>query len=647
MPPESRRTSVDSRETAELRASWSRSAAAGLSEDPVQPTVLSKADLEVARDRSSTLLKYGQGSMENTQEQLEGTHSVVVLADLDGIVLSSKGDADFMAGPHGRSFVPGVCLGEGAAGTNAVGTCIANRAPMTVDTVEHYLSQYRSICGSAAPIFDPAGLLLGVLAAYSTSPGSQALTLGLIRTVAVLIENRILVRERADMVVVHFHPAAGYLGTIKQGISVFASDGKLIATNSAARDILRLDVDDVPTKRFRDIFCSAFPMETLIDRVRAKGGAPLITSLKDGREVSLIASIGATGEPYGRSLAAHDRPTGGVRSGRIKGPGILLNDLDLGDSHIRRAILKASKIQGTDIPLLIEGESGVGKEVFTAAFHNSGPRHGGAFVAVNCAAIPEGLIESELFGYVEGAFTGAKKKGYEGKIVQANGGTLFLDEIGDMPLALQGRMLRVLQEREVTPLGSNRNVAVDVSLVCATHRNLRDEITAGRFREDLYYRLNGLRIQLPPLRARSDIDRLMDLVIDAESGGRHIDLTPEVRQALRTHSWPGNIRQLQMVLRTAIAILGKDTLLTLEHLPDEFMMAEKDQPHFSLPDLDEGNLAHIELGVIRRAMAASHGNVSKAARTLGISRKTLYRKLAQMHASSAASEDGSQGPPKG
>lgn len=624
---------------AQLQASWRRSAAAGLGENAVPPAVVSRTTLEAARDRSGSLLKYGHGSMENTHEQLAGTHSVVLLADPDGVVLSSKGDADFMAGPHGRSFAPGVCLGEGVAGTNAVGTAIASRAPVAIDTVEHYLPQFRSICGSAAPVFDPAGLLLGVIAAYSTSPGSQALTLALIRTVAVLIENRILVREMANEILVHFHPAAEYLGTIKQGTAVFTAGGKLIATNTAARDILRLEVDDVPTKKFRDVFAAAFPMKDFLDEVRAAGSAPLTTSLKDGREVALIASIGASAGPVGRPPDAQDRPDGGVKSGKLKRTSILFKDLDLGDPLIHRAILKASSIQGSDIPLLIEGESGVGKEVFTAAFHNSGPRQRGPFVAVNCAAIPEALIESELFGYEEGAFTGAKKKGYDGRILQANGGTLFLDEIGDMPLALQVRMLRVLQERQVTPLASTRSVDVDVSLVCATHRNLRDEVAAGRFREDLYYRLNGLRIQLPALRARTDIDRLIDLVIDAESGGRTIELPPEVREALRTYAWPGNIRELQMVLRTAIAILGKGTLMTIEYLPDEFIVVEKERPEASLPDLPEGDLARLESGAIRRAMATAEGNVSKAARTLGISRKTLYRKLAHMHLGPGAGED--------
>lgn len=628
--PEIRRVNLESREIAALRASWRRSEAAGLGEDIVRPTVLTKSAFEIARDRSARLLKYGQGSMENTHEQLAGTHSAVMLADSDGVILCCKGDIDFTTGPHGRAFVAGVCLGEGVAGTNAVGTCIANRAPVAIDTLEHYLPQFRPLCGSAAPVFDPNGLLLGVIAAYSTSPGSQALTLGLIRTVAVLIQNRILVREFANEILVHFHPSAEYLGTIKQGTAVFTADGKLIATNGAARDILRLDVDDVPTKRFRDVFSSTFPIENLLDRVRAAGCGTLQTSLIDGREISLIVSIGTTREPYGRQLGPHDRPDLSAKIMKAKAPGVLLKDLDLGDPLMARAILKASMIQGADVPLLIEGESGVGKEVFTAAFHNSGPRQRGPFVPVNCAAIPEALIESELFGYDEGAFTGAKKKGYQGKILQAHGGTLFLDEIGDMPLALQGRMLRVLQERQVTPLGSNKSLDVDVTIVCATHRNLREEVAAGRFREDLYYRLNGLRIQLPPLRLRTDIHSLIDATLESEGGGRAIEIDPEVRHALARYPWPGNIREMKMVLRTAIAIMGGQTRLKFDHLPEEFAPAAEIQSEFlSLPD--DTDLAHIELAAIRKGVAAAGGNVSKAARSLGISRKTVYRKLAQMH----------------
>ncbi len=586
--------------------------------------MVSRADLEEARQRCKKVLKYAEASIENTYEQIAGTSSVVLLADAEALILFSRGDDSFMSGPQGRFFLPGVGLGEGIAGTNAIGTCIASRAPIAVETVEHYLLKFRSLCGSAAPIFDSSGLLVAIIAAYSTTTATQLHTLGFIRTVAVLIENRVLVREMADQIVVHFHPVAEYIGTIKEGIVVFGPDGTLRGSNSAARSIMRLSLADVPTKRFKDLFSIELSLERVIEKTRL-GTGQFTTSLADGREVTIVISAGASCGVSGLHDATHSDREQRV----LKRPDFVLKDLDLGDPMMQRAIQKASMILGADIPLLIEGESGVGKEVFTAAFHSSGPRKRGPFVAVNCASIPEALIESELFGYEEGAFTGAKKKGYQGKLLQANGGTLFLDEIGDMPLSLQGRLLRVIQERQVTPLGSGKTVPVDISIVCATHRSMRDEVSSGRFREDLYYRLNGLRIQLPPLRWRKDIHSLIDATIEAESRGRKIEIAPDVRHALARYPWPGNIREMQMVLRTALAILGTGEMLTFEQLPEEFVQAK--EPQTGLPpllDAHEGDLAHIESAAIHRALDAAGGNISKAARALGISRKTLYRKLA-------------------
>lgn len=555
-----------------------------------------------------------------------------------------------MTGTHGRFFVPGASWSEQAAGTNAVGTCIATRTSVTVDAVEHYLLQFRSLCGAAAPIYDSSGRLAGVLAAYGTAPAAHSHTPGFIRTVAVMIENRRLVHEMSSEIVFHFHQVAEYIGTIKQGIVVFNSEGKLLGSNSAARKILRIDPEKIADTRFNDVFGLAVPLPRIIDKAHALGSGHFTVLLADGREVSLVVSVGASCHSTlpSKSSSPTAAESGHARPGR-SATNVLLRDLDLGDPLMHRAITKASMILGSDIPLVIEGESGVGKEVFTAAFHNSGPRQNGPFVAVNCAAIPEGLIESELFGYEEGAFTGAKKKGYQGKLLQANGGTLFLDEIGDMPLALQGRLLRVLQERQATPLGSARSVPLDLSLVCATHRTLRAEVEAGRFREDLYYRLNGLRIQLPPLRQRQDVAQLIDLMISAESGGRRIELHPEVRRVLLAHPWPGNIRQLQMVLRISLAILGAETRLTLQHLPDEFMQLEELDLESSpaAHDLADGNLASIELEAIRKAVTASNGNLSKAARVLGISRKTLYRKLGKLPAATGAGPTNSSSSTKG
>ena len=228
--------------------------------------------------------------------------------------------------------------------------------------------------------------------------------------------------------------------------------------------------------------------------------------------------------------------------------GPVLEDLELGDPGMQKLIAKARKVLGHDIPVLLEGESGTGKELFAKALHNSSSRCGGPFIALNCAALPEGLIESELFGYHEGAFTGAKRKGYTGKIRQADGGTLFLDEIGDMPLPLQARLLRMLQERTVSPLGSTEAHEVDFALVCATNRRIREEVTAGRFREDLYYRLNGLLVTLPRLRERIDRLALARKIVDSLSSRGPVSLNQKVLEIFADHPWPGNIRQMHNVL---------------------------------------------------------------------------------------------------
>lgn len=284
--------------------------------------------------------------------------------------------------------------------------------------------------------------------------------------------------------------------------------------------------------------------------------------------------------------------------------------------------------------LLLQGESGTGKEVFARALHASGPRRAAPFVAVNCAALPENLIEAELFGYQGGAYTGARREGAPGRIREAHGGTLFLDEIGDMPLCLQARLLRVLQEREVLPLGGGKPVAVDFALVCATHRHLPAEMQAGRFREDLYYRLNGLTLQLPALRERSDLGPLLARELRRLEPDRAVQIAPELLQSLRCYRWPGNLRQLANALRTACALLDShETVIGWDHLPDDLVQALQ-APAVSIAG-DPGALADSSLPDLRtvsrqtiaQAVSACGGNLSEAARSLRISRNTLYRKL--------------------
>ena len=316
-----------------------------------------------------------------------------------------------------------------------------------------------------------------------------------------------------------------------------------------------------------------------------------------------------------------------------------------------RNIRCAHRIADTNVSVLIQGPTGSGKEAFAHAIHLASRRGGRPFIAVNCAAIPETLIESELFGYRSGAFTGARREGLRGRIVQSSGGTLFLDEIGDMPLALQSRLLRVLEEREVVPLASESAIPVDLHVLAASHRNLREMIARGAFREDLYYRLNGITLELPALRDRTDKERLIQHALAAETGnGRPAAIERDALQRLLVYGWPGNIRELRNVIRTALAICEGGVVRAMD-LPREIRdgeppsggdRAETMTGRFaaSLPEscadpddasgpptLGHNRLQAAERAALVRAIEELHGNMSRVAAELGVSRNTLYRKI--------------------
>ncbi len=277
------------------------------------------------------------------------------------------------------------------------------------------------------------------------------------------------------------------------------------------------------------------------------------------------------------------------------------------------------------IPILISGETGTGKEVVAQQLHHSGHRCNGAFIAINCSSIPTGLIESELFGYEDGAFTGGRRGGAAGKFEQAHGGTLFLDEIGDMPVELQARLLRVLQERSLTRIGGSRLIRVDPSIVCATHRDLRALVAAKTFREDLYYRLHGLRVTLPPLRERNDIRELIyDQLAQATAGRSPLTLSDAVMDLLLRYRWPGNIRQLGHVIQLAAVLAERTGRVEPQHLPEELCEAV---PQDAAGALAVTPMEQAECELIQQALRKHRGNKSAAARYLGIGRATMHRKL--------------------
>jgi len=634
-PPGKRDPSAKSEAAAALQRSHQRSADFGLRSDHApEVSALEPPALEELRERNHTLDFHARPVMENLYAQIAGTRSMVLLTDRHGTILHSLGDADFLARAQRVALQPGVAWSEQSKGTNAIGTALAEGEPMQIHADQHFLRANHFLSCSCAPITDPMGELLGSLDVSGDRRSQGKHTLALVRMSAQIVENHLFVRHFDAAVRLHFHSRAEFLDTLLEGMAVFDADGRFLSANRSAEFQLGMSLRALQAHTFSSLF--GRPLSDLTRRGPGAAGDLFELQMPGGVKVAgrLRQRAPAACLPVAVGGAAPARPP----SGRACQPGGL-DTLRKGDAAMSALIDRLQALAGRDIPVLVLGETGTGKELLARAIHQDSPRRAGPLVAVNCAALPEQLIESELFGYEEGAFTGARRKGSPGRIVQADGGTLFLDEIGDMPLALQARLLRVLQEREVTPLGGARPVPVDFTIVCATHRDLRALRASGGFREDLYWRINGLVVRLPALRDRSDLPAIAAQLLRNEAAlvGRPAQcLAPEVLAVFVRHPWPGNIRQLASLLRTASALTQGESTIGLRHLPDDFLddleipvtPCEPAPVACAVPVEARDLSLHAVTGdAIEQALRLHGGNVSAAARSLGVARNTVYRRL--------------------
>ncbi|NWD70405.1 sigma-54-dependent Fis family transcriptional regulator [Pseudomonas gingeri] len=581
----------------------------------IAPTVLEHGRLLESRERLRQVLQIAGNEMSSLHQQLSGAGHAVLLTDARGVILNC------VTAPAERKIFEraGLWLGadwsEACEGTNGIGTCLVERQSLTIHQDEHFRGRHTGLTCSASPVFDPQGELMAVLDVSSARPEvsrqSQFHTMALVNLSAKMIESCYFLRHYDNHWLLRFHLQAESVGLFSEGLLAFDGEGRISAVNQSALNLLgqgRSDLLGQPVEAFFD--CS---LDELLGRASVQASASWPLRSRDGR--ALFAVLRGQSRSVPKVLA----PTPAALA-RPK-----LSNICLGDPALQTDFRRALRVFERDVPLLINGETGSGKEAFAKAVHQASQRADKAFVALNCAAIPESLIESELFGYRGGSFTGARKEGMRGKLQQADGGTLFLDEIGDMPLALQTRLLRVLEDRQVVPIGGEPE-AVNVRIISATHRNLLERVGDGSFREDLYYRLNGLEVGLPALRERSDKSQLLDFLLAEEAGEQQVLIDAGARQALLAFEWPGNVRQMRTVLRT-LAALCEDGRIGLEDLPALIRQA---RPSLVVVAVDEPSahpLEDAERQALLNALEQQRWHMTHTAEQLGVSRNTLYRKL--------------------
>lgn len=584
-----------------IARSWQRCMEQQL--DPQRPSrdrVLESGQLRERREILQPLLNLSESVISHLQKQLTLPGQAILLTDAQGVILDCRTAEAERAAFVAAGLRPGADWSEASEGTNGIGTCLVERQPLTIHQHEHYRNCHTVLTCSASPIFGPNNELIGILDISSVRrPVSRVQQFQLTSQVAMaaqVLEHGYFLQQFPGFTILHLHNHPEIFGPLAEGLIAVDDQGRIHAVNQMAVNHFGKTKEHLLGQRLDSFFNR--PIEHLLEKSTKK--ATHSHSNRADRRVYL-------------ALHSHRKSPGNSAS---VWPGFTVSDPQLLDS-----LKKSARVYERDIPLLLQGETGTGKEAFALAVHRNSSRADKPFIALNCAAIPESLIESELFGYRGGSFTGARKEGMHGKLLQADGGTLFLDEIGDMPLSLQTRLLRVLEDRRVAPLGGQEQ-ALDIRIISASLHDLQQRVTKGLFREDLFYRLKGLNIELPPLRQRSDLPDLLQQLLEEAADSEPLQFEAAARNALLAYSWPGNVRQLRHVLRT-LAALCDDGYIRYEDLPIDLRKAS---PHVETP-AQHAPLGRAEQQALLEILGQHNWKVSSAARALGISRNTLYRKM--------------------
>lgn len=629
----------------EILDSWSRCYSFGV--DPYDGTshlLLEQDELEVLLDKHRELIEVARPFMVKLYEFVAGSGFIVFLADEHGYMMEVMGDYDILENARKVNLSKGYGWMEKEVGTNGIGTCLALGRPCQVSGQEHYCQKIHSWTCSAAPIIDEAGKVLGALQMSGPSEGAHLHTLGMVVAAVEAISDQMRIKKQNRELTVLNNSLNDILQTMSDGAALIDLDGIIRQINPVAEYMLGKDVRG---KSIHDIFGRSGKVDQMLAESKAFTDIEIMVDGPRGRLHCL-----ATGKPIKDE------------SGRVNGAVLFVNPINKVKKLVNRlsgaqatfyfkdiigsgpkfmhAIQIGLQAASTTSTVLIQGESGTGKELFAQAIHNQSPRRNGPFIALNSAVLPRELIASELFGYAEGAFTGAARGGRPGKFELATGGTLFLDEIGDMPLEQQASLLRVLQDKKITRVGGEKVIPVDVRVICATNKNLQEEIKKNNFRQDLFYRLNVILISIPPLRERrEDIGLLFNHFLDKISKKMGVEIhyiEPGILEYLQNYNWPGNVRELENVAEKMIALSGGSEI-RLEYLPEEITSCcvPRDRRHEAAsPDIDDVRefrttrtrpAQDTEREVLIELLDRHKGNISRVASELGFCRNTIYRKM--------------------
>jgi len=618
--------------------SWKRCKLAGVDPYSKRPIgTLNNKEIKALIERNRHLIEVSWPILKMIGEMIRGSGFRVDLVDKDGYFLKIISDMEILEESKKLGSVVGANRSELAAGTNGIAIALFTGNSIQILGSEHYNIHHHNWTCSAAPIYDPSGNIIGAVNMSGNYRLLHKHTLGMVVGISNAIESALKTEKKVLELSINNKFLNTIIESISDGLIVINKTGEITHLNSIAGKILCKDPHEAIGKPIDKLIRTNFSLLNILNNRKGYLEEEIIVTpfydKKNSQRYLLTEKVVEDSEGESQGVTALFKEMKKVHRliGSFIGANTRYNFSSIIGNNVKltKAVDLAKVASVSSCKILIQGESGTGKEVFAQAIHNNSNRRDKPFIAVNCAAIPRDLVESELFGYEGGAFTGAKKEGRPGKFELAEGGTLFLDEIGSMPLEAQPKLLRILESNQLIRIGGNKIITTDIRIISATNQNLLSAAKKGNFREDLFYRINTVTVDVPPLRERKDDIPILAKYICDKIGRKinknNIEIDKKVLEVLCEYDWPGNIRELENALESAI-ILSKNNKIIIDIIPENIKPFKSNDLQIK-EDKEAISLADIEKEEIFKVLKEFKGNITKASRELGIDRSTLYRKI--------------------